>query len=216
MTSNPPMTKDQKTFGPWSLVLCWTLVLGAFAPGCFPKPNAANIKLRKEIQTLDARVAELETRHRADTAQIAALQSDRTVQTLPAERLQTLFTASGLQFKRLVLGADLDPSRPGDEGFKIGLTPIDDIGDEFKSAGSFVIELFDLADKNVRLGTWTLDTRQTRELWLSTPVFDGYVFTLPWQTPPSNEKLLVKATFTEELTGRSFEATSELTVQLPR
>lgn len=183
--------------------------------GCFPKPNKANIALRKEIQRLEEKLATLETRNTADQAHVAALESNRTVQILPGEKLKRLFTASGIKFKNLTLGQDLDPSRPGDEGFKIALAPIDQFGDEFKSAGAIKVELFDLALPDTRIGTWTLDTPETQKLWLSTLVIDGYVLTFPWQTAPRNAKLLVKATFVEELTGRSFEAQTHLSVNPP-
>lgn len=189
--------------------------LAVLAVGCFPKPNKANIELRKEVQSLQDKVAELETRHTTDKAAIDSLSADRTIQTLPADKLARLFVTSSLKFKNLVVGEDLDPKTPGDEGFKIGVTPVDEFGDEFKAAGSLTIELFDLADQNVRLGQWSVPTEDARKKWVSSLVFDGYVLSLPWQTPPTHEKLLVKATFTEELTGRKFDATHELTVKLP-
>lgn len=183
--------------------------------GCFPKPNKANIALRKEVQSLSQQVADLESRHKANQAQIASLEANRTIPTLPNEKLQRLFTASGLKFKNLTIGQDLDKTRPGDEGFKICVTPLDQFGEEFKSAGSLRVELFDLAAKEPRLGEWSFDTAQTQRMWLSTPVIDGYVLTFPWQTAPTNAALIVKATFTEELTGRVFSAQDKLSIDLP-
>lgn len=211
------MTNDQRRCGPWSLGLFWTLLLGhsVLLTGCFAKPNKANIALRKEVQALQGRISQLEAQHRADQAQLLAIRADRTVQTLPAEKMQRLFTASGIKFKNLVLGQDLDPKRPGDEGFKIAIAPIDQFGDEFKTAGSLKVELFDLAAAETRLGTWTLDTADAQKRWLSTPVIDGYVITFPWQSAPTRSKLLVKVAFTEELTGAVFEAQKELTITPP-
>ena len=182
----------------------------AGAVGCFPKPNKANITLRKEVQDLQAKVADLEARHAADQAQIERFAAAPTTQSLGR-----LFVTSSLKFKRLTVGEDLDPNLPGDEGFKIGLTPVDEFGDEYKAAGSFKIELFDLADQNVRLGEWIIPTEEARKMWLSSFVFDGYVLQFPWQTPPTRDKLLVKATFTDELNGRTFEARSDLTIRPP-
>lgn len=201
--------------GNWKRLLPAALILIG-AAGCFPKPNKANIALRREIQAMQDKVADLETRDKAARAQIAALEADRTIQTLPSEKMQRLFTASGIKFKNLTLGQDLDRNKPGDEAFKIAVTPIDQFGDEFKSAGSIKVELFDLASQETRLGSWTLDTPETQKRWLSTPVIDGYVLTFPWQTPPTNPKLLVKVTFTEELTGRVFDGQTELKIEVPK
>ena len=183
--------------------------------GCFPKPNLANIALRKEVQSLEEKVKNLEVRDKANVAQIVSLEANRTIQTLPDERLQRLFTVSGLTFRNLTLGEDLDPATPGDEAFKICVAPIDQFGDEFKSAGSIRVELFDLALGEPRIGVWVLKTPETQKRWLSTPVIDGYVLSFTWQTVPTNAKLLVKATFSEELTGRSVEAQTNLTITPP-
>ena len=134
---------------------------------------------------------------------------------MSADKLQKLFTTSSLKFKNLVIGEDLDANAAGDEGFKVGVVPIDDHGEEFKAAGSLRVALFDLAEQNVRLGGWSLTTDEARAKWLSSLVFDGYVLAFPWQTPPTRAKLLVKVTFIEELTGRTFDATSELSVKPP-
>ena len=183
--------------------------------GCFPKPNKANIELRKQVQSLEVKIAGLESGRAADKAAIDSLSSDRTIQTLPSDKLGRLFVTSSLKFKNIVVGEDLDANTPGDEGFKIGIVPVDEFGDEFKAAGSLAVELFDLAVPDTRLGQWTVDTAEARKKWLSSFVFDGYVLPFKWQTPPTNEKLLVKVTFVEELTGRKFEATSELNVKPP-
>lgn len=184
--------------------------------GCqFNKPRQANIALRKESQEQKDRIAALEHERDAAVADARAARAERAVPTLSADRLARLFTASGVTFGKVVVGDDTDPARDGDEGLKVSLTPLDQFGDECKLAGSFTIELFDLAADPSKLGTWTIDTADAQKRWLSTFVIDAYVFDLPWQTPPQHEKLLVKATFVDELTGRSFEAQREVTVKIP-
>ena len=190
------------------------LVAALCAAGC-ASPNKANIALRKQVQTLETHMKDRDAQHAADQAALAHVTADRTIQTLPAAKLDRLFRTSAIIFKRLTLGEDLDPTKPGDEGFKVAIAPVDQFNDEFKASGSITIELFDLAAPQTRLGTWTFDTAQTQSMWLSTPVFDGYVLQFPWQTPPTHSKLTVKATFTEELTGATFEAKTDLTVNVP-
>ena len=204
--------------GAWSLGLRWSLGLGALliAAGCINgKGNTANIALRKEIQQLQATLADRDSQRSADQKQIAALTADRTIQTLPAERLNLLFKTSSIKFKALVSGEDFDRATPGDEGFLISFTPVDQFGDEFKAAGRVRIELFDLSASNPRIGEWTLTTAEAQPRWLSTPVFDGYVIKERWQTVPQHGQLSVKVTFVEELTGSSFDATTQLKAELP-
>ena len=184
--------------------------------GCqFNKPNKVHIGLRKETQSLRDEVAALTSQRDAAVAQARASESGRAVPTLPVERLDRLFTAGGVKFGRVVVGNDTDPARPGDEGIKVSHAPTDQFGDECKLAGAFTIELFDLAAEPARIGTWSIDTMAAQTQWISTFVIDAYVFELPWQTPPQNPKLLVKATFVDELTGRTFDAQRELTVRPP-
>src|SRR3954470_22033546 len=103
--------------------LCSSVALLLFVGGC-GSPNKANIALRKEIQTLEGKLAELDRRHEADRAQIRGLQENRpTVASLPQERLDQLFTVHGLALGRLTGGADLEPSTPGDDGIKVGIYP---------------------------------------------------------------------------------------------
>ena len=197
----------------------FVIVISSFvisAAGCqFNKPQKANIALRKEVQALNDRVAALQSERDAAVAQARAGESARAVPTLPVERLEKLFTAAGIKFSKINVGNDTDASVAGDEGIKLTLTPIDQFGDECKLAGSFTIELFDLAADPARIGSWSIDTAAAQQKWVSTFVIDAYVFELPWQTVPRHGKLLVKATFVDELTGRTFDAQRELTVNVP-
>ena len=66
----------------------------------------------------------------ADAATIRNLQARvGTIPTLSQERLEKLFTVHGIQLGRLTGGADLDRSKPGDEGIKVYITPTDDDGE---------------------------------------------------------------------------------------
>src|SRR2546423_11300185 len=115
--------------------LC-AFVVGIFLIGC-ATPNTANIELRKQIDQLQSQLADLKRQHEADQATIAGLKSEHTIATLPEDRLAQLVTTHGLKFGRLTGGADLDPNKPGDEGIKLVVCPIDDQGQALKAAGSF-------------------------------------------------------------------------------
>jgi hypothetical protein len=186
--------------------------------GCVDRPSKANIELRKRIQLLEDQAADQKRHQEADAATIRALQREKgTVQTLPQDRVDKLFTVHGISVGRLTGGADLDPTRPGDEGIKVYATPIDDQGQPLKAAGSFVVELLDPASPPPgSAGRWEFTTDQARQNWFGRLLLYNYVLTCPWQAPPGHSELTLKVTFTDELTQRQFSAQTVIKVNLPR
>ena len=195
--------------------LPWLMAVVVLA-GC-GKPNRANVTLRKELQARDAEIERLKRRHDADVASIAGLnQRIGTVPTLEPARLERLFTVHGIRLERLTGGADLDPSKPGDEGLKAYVSLIDQHGDELKSSGAFVVEAFDLAEQQAaRLGRWEFPVEQSQANWHSFLTRYEYVLTCPWQRPPRHPDVTVKVQFTDELTGRQFTAQHVAKVNVP-
>jgi hypothetical protein len=188
------------------------------AGGC-TAPSAANIALRKQNAELRDRLATLEREQAASKATIAALESRATtVPVLPSERVGRLFSTHGIKLGRLTGGADLDPSRPGDEGLKVYVTPTDETGDELKAAGSFVVEAFNLTqpDGEVRVGRWEFGTEKAQQTWRSLGILYGYVLEGAWpDAPPRATELTVRVSFTDELTGRTFTEQRVVKVQPP-
>ena len=181
-------------------------------------PNQANIELRKQNQTLQNQIDTLQRQHSADVADINALQSHATtVPVLPQKRLAELFTVHGLKFGRLTGGADLDPSKPGDEGLKIYITPIDEAGEQLKAAGAFTVEAFDLANKDHPLvGSWRFPLSEAAHNWYGRALLYCYVLTCPWQHgPPAHADLTIKVTFTDALTQRYFIAQEIVKIRVP-
>lgn len=191
-------------------------VLAAALAGC-STPNKANIALRKQNAALREEVASLKMAHASDTAAIRRLERNATtVPVLPHDRVENLFTAHGLRLGRLTGGWDGDVSKPGDEGLQVYLVPTDQDGDEIKAAGSFVIDAFDLSKgSGVRLSRWEIPTEEASQKWLGNALQYGYIFELPWQTPPSGEEVTIRVTFTDELTRRTFTAQRAVKVSLP-
>src|SRR3954463_9625029 len=133
---------------PRILTVATLLPLAALA-GCFGRPNQANIDLRKDLQKLQEQVDTLNQQHRADRAEITALrQSTPTQPSLPSGQLDRLFTTHGLKFGRPPSGDARDRTRPGGAGVKIYAGPTDQDGQPLKAAGSFTIDLYDLASPN--------------------------------------------------------------------
>ncbi len=183
------------------------LILLCFLIGC-KSPSKANIELRKQNAELSDQVAELQRQHDADLATMKSLEAGRnTVETLPAERLDNLFTTTGLSLGKLTGPARVNPASGGPDSLRIIATPTDATGQTLKAAGSFTIELFDLAlPDNQRIGQWQIPVADAKKQWISTGLINAYVFQLPWQTKPEHDRLTIKVTFGDELTGRKFVA----------
>ncbi|CAN5542896.1 hypothetical protein BH09PLA1_BH09PLA1_06770 [soil metagenome] len=186
--------------------LCSSVVLLLLLSGC-GKPNAANIALRKENQDLQERIDQLEVARKADIAAVKAAEASRgTLPTLPQDRLDKLFIASGLKIGRLTGGARSNPDLPADDSLKIYVVPTDETGDEVKAAGSLVIEAFDLDELNSPLvGRWEFSTDEARKLWYGDAFLYEYVLPCPLKTTPRHDSLTVHITFIDELTRRRIE-----------
>ncbi|MFT3786293.1 MAG: hypothetical protein QM770_09015 [Tepidisphaeraceae bacterium] len=179
-------------------------------------PNKGNIDLRKTIQQKDDVIAQKDREITSHVARIKVLEASKgTLPTLPQDRLDRLFTTTDIHLTRLTLPIDSDPNTPGDEGFKLAFVPVDQTDQEFKTAGSATIELFDLSAKDTRIGTWKFTTAELMPKYFTSVLLSCYVLEFKWQTPPTHAKLLVKVSFTEELTGKTFEGQRELTVTPP-
>src|SRR5689334_21710949 len=106
--------------------VCVLIAVSVLVSAC-AKPNAANIQLRKENQTLRDKVDQLKRDLTGAKATIASLESHATtVPVLPSDRLDQLFTVHGLEFGRLTGEGDIDYNTPGNEGLKIYIVPTDD------------------------------------------------------------------------------------------
>ncbi|MGB7156918.1 MAG: hypothetical protein WBD40_02560 [Tepidisphaeraceae bacterium] len=197
-------------------VVAVALIATALA-GC-RSPSKANIELRKQNAALRDDVASLKLAHEDDLAAIKQLESRATtVPVLPHERLSTLFTAHGLKLGKLTGGWDADRETPGDEGLQIFVVPTDQDGDELKAAGSFVVEAFDLTKSGeTRLGRWEVSSEQAAKKWLGNALQYGYIIELPWQEAPTGDEVTVRVTFTDELTGRAFDAQRVVQIDPPR
>ena len=211
-----PLTRQLRRpgcFGNQAL-LCAGLALAVV--GCGSKPNAVAIELRKTLQQRDAKIVDLDRRLAAANGQISAYQTTQpTVETLPAVRLEKLFTTHGIRLGRLTGGADLTYARTGvHDGLKIYVIPFDETGDELKAGGTITVEAFDLAAPSPAIGKWVFPPEQAKPNWNGQALLYEYVLPCPWQTPPAHAELTVKVTFVDELTGRTFTTQTIVTVAL--
>jgi hypothetical protein len=189
----------------------------ALSGGCHG-PSQANIELRKQNQQLRANIEDLNRRHEADLATIRGLQNrENSVPLLPQSELDQLFTTSGLKFGRLTGGDRPDMNLPGDTLLKVYVVPIDQQGDPIKAAGTFEVQLFDLAlGSNNQLGDWKFDLQQTKADWYDSILMYSYVLPCPWQRVPTHSDLVARVTFRDQLTQRLFVVDRKVTVQPPQ
>ncbi len=193
--------------------LCLVAGLMGGIVGC--GPNQANVQLRRQNQQLSQKVDDLERRNSALAAQLTAEESHggSTTQQLSEARLASLYTVSGIGFGKSTGGFAPDINGP-DQLLKVAICPTDQDGEALKAAGSFKIELFDLAEPDTRIGTWNFTAEEAKTHWYGRFMLYTYLFDLPWQTVPKHSKLVVQATFTDELTGRQFQAKRDIEVRL--
>jgi len=184
------------------LYLC-SSVVPFFCVGC-GKPNAGAIVVRKENQQLQSKIDELNRQHEADAAKIKSLEESKgTLPTLPNDRLCQLFTTHGLQFGKLT----------GVEGNKLRVfvVPTDDQAQAIKGAGTFNVELFDLAQTdNTVVGKWAFDLDRTRKSWQGSWPLYTYVLEGQLDKQPAHDDLTVRVTFTDLLTQRTFTAQKQI------
>ncbi len=181
------------------------VLVGVVAIGC-STPNKPNIDLRKQIQQQQGEIESLKRQHEADVATIRGLESRATtVPTLPKTQLDKLFTVAGLKFGRLT-GADA-------KGVKVYVVPTDQSGQPIKSAGSFVIDAFDLAvGDNARVAHCEHPLDQAEKNWFGQAMLYTYVLECPWQTPPKHDEITIKVQFTDALSGRVVSSQKVVTI----
>jgi hypothetical protein len=173
----------------FGLVVAWLL-------GC-DASKSANIALRKQLQRQQETIDRF-------TRQQAGYEADRVAASRPTsgpaltpQQTALLYTTHGLRFGRLT-GFD-------DGGLTVHLVPTDQDGDDLKAAGAITVEVFDLADAGRRLSRVTLGPGEAMKAWNGTGLRYEYVVPCPLPATPKRD-LTVRATFTDALTGRVFDA----------
>jgi hypothetical protein len=113
-------------------------------------------------------------------------------------------------------GFNENPNQSADTEIKVFVVPIDQDGDPLKAAGTFHVDLFDLAlQNNNRIGAWDFDLLAAKQSWYAQLFMYTYILKCPLQIAPAHPHLLLRVTFTDALTQRSFTVDRDVTVQLP-
>jgi hypothetical protein len=112
-------------------------------------------------------------------------------------------------------GTGVDEEKAG-QGVTIVLVPRDADDSPIKAAGTLTVNAIEINPEGLKrpLSSWDVTALQLRRSWKAGLFSTGYFVELPWQTPPSTEKLRIVATF-RPLDGGTFEAEKDVLIKLP-
>ena len=181
-------------------------MLAGLCCGCAEevKPDPTITELRKAGDEID--------RLKKDNERLAArlAERDKQVESLLAlgdKRLQKLYVVRRIRLGSGTGGADLD-DKPGHDGVKVFVQPVDQHGSVIKAPGTVTIQLYDLAaDPNGNLvARERFDLDATAGHWSSGFLAYHYSFVCRWKTPPAHNELTVRVAFLDYLTGKKHTA----------
>ncbi|MHC4982314.1 MAG: hypothetical protein ACYTF6_03995 [Planctomycetota bacterium] len=175
-------------------------------------------ELLKEHEQAKLKIVGLEeSLQKLQTTRAEQREQIRTLQGLGEKRLERLYHVTAIRLGRYTGGIDTD-GKPGHEGIKVYLQPIDQHGSVIKAAGDVEIQLYDLAkpaEKNL-IGKYTWPVDEAAKQWSSGFVTYHYGFVCPWKNePPKHEEITVRVQFTDYLTGKTFAAQKLCKIKRP-
>ncbi len=195
--------------------LAWVAVILLAAVGC---RNSRSELVEAELRTRDRQVRELQGDLLQSSSMNEALENTLRAQQCnqPVSRPVTGFLSQvkDIQLGRGTGGIDED-KLPGDEGLQVVMIPRDIDGSPIKAAGTLKVTALEISPEGIKtpLSTWDISSLQLRKSWRSGLISTGYFVAVPWQKPPTTEKLRIVATFMP-LEGGVFEAEKDVTVKL--
>jgi len=190
--------KSRPTFHRRAGVLVAAAIL---APGC---AQQSDVDLNRRISQLTEQLAERDRR-------VQALQSaneemrghiDR-IRGFTPEQLEHIVAPQRLEIATLSGGRDFD-QRPGDDGVRVFLKPIDKDGDAIKVAGDIRVDLFDLSEPagSTLIGSVSFPVSEVHALWYGRFLTYHYTLDCAWQRPPKGQEVTVRVTFVDYITKR--------------
>jgi hypothetical protein len=192
------------------MLAAWTLSCGCAAPAP-DKTHDPLLTAQKEL---------LDARQENERLQQSLRQKDEQIASLAAlgdKRLDKLFTVHDIQLGSYTGGVDLD-NKPGDDGVKVYLEPLDQQGSVIKAAGDVKIQLFDLAEKppGNLIGEYEWPVDRIGQCWYSGMLSYYYAFVCPWMHgAPQHREIVLRVQFTDYLTGNIFVKQQIVKVELP-
>jgi hypothetical protein len=200
-------------------------LLAAGLPACGPNMNAIANRLREQTIKQDREIADLKEKLASRDATVAQLQGQvdarlPRVETLPADRLNVLFTAAKLQIRPQTDSWEFESGK-GLAGFRVFFRTLAEDGTIIPATGELEVEAFELGKAPAaprRLGTWKFTAAELKKSWYSGMGLNQFAVNCPWDKgsgPPTARDVAFRLHFTDALTGRVLDANLDKKVTLP-
>jgi hypothetical protein len=162
--------------------------------------RAKNLQQAQEIGRLHEQVTNQEATIADLRGQLEA-RLPRT-ETLKAERLAALFTATRVQIRPQTDAWDWQGDKKPD-GFRVFVRVLAAGDVIIPATGTLTIEAFDLAKQegSQRLGQWTFTPEQMKAAWYGSLGLNHFAVNCPWEKPPEHTDITFKVKFVDALTG---------------
>jgi hypothetical protein len=199
------------------------IVAGAALTACGPNYSAVTNRLRAENMAKDKEISTLQDQVATQDATIKSLQAvvakeSPPVQTLPPDRLAELYTVAKVEIMPATDSSDLLEGDNKLKGFRVYFRTLTQDRMIYPATGTLTIEAFELPPAPtppVRLGTWTFSPEDMKKNWYEGLGLHHFAFNCPWSAPPAHSDVTFKVTFTDALTGITFEDHLDKKITLP-
>jgi len=196
------------------------LLLAMSTAGCTTPVRIEQLEaeLRDQQDQLTAQARALEsTQHERD-----ALRNQRdqllhkTNSAVRPEQADLLVQIDHVAINTWLTGGRNTDRRPGDDELVVMIQPRDRDGEPVKLPGTLQLRLTDPAapERARQIGNWQFTPGECRKHWLASMLSRGFLFKLPWQTPPTRSRLLLHARF-DTNDGRRFDADTLIHIEPP-
>jgi len=203
--------------------LCAAMLIGPMLlAACGPDYGAVANRLREKNLKQSQEISSLKEELKSRDATIAAMRADAgpALQTLPAERLEQLFTATRMEIRSTTNTWDNGDGK-GVAAFRVFIRMHDGNGQLMPASGTMAIEAFELPHAPAqprRIGAWTFTPEEMKKCWYSGFGLDHFALTCPWEqgNAPTQEGVVFKATFKDLLTGNTLQAQLDSKIAVPK
>jgi len=176
------------------LLLLLALIGCKSAPVVVPA-SEADFDPAEQIQALHIQVRKQNTQIEELTRQLTHTRG------FGADLMSQLVKVAGIKLGRYTRGEA--------NGLIIYVKLIDQQGDIIKAAGRINLAIWDLSaeSEGQLIGQWHFDANDLQDYWIAGMMNNHFKFTLPWPNgeTPKQKNLTLKCTFTEVLTGNTFD-----------
>ena len=207
----------RNSFSGKAFLVLWLAVL---ATGCFPPAKPLEVtQLEQKVDQLNVQNRELGQQLAQRDEQIYNLREQlKNCLEIGPSPLASLFRPTKLEIADRTGGADYD-GKPGDDGVTVYLRPVDDEGHAIKAPGEIQVVLYDLTQKEDprEIGHYVVNEPNVlRKSWYGGWMTNHYTIKCAWPPgvqPPSSREILIRASFTDAISGDKLTATKSVKIE---